>query len=139
MLHPRGLSPYFSVLVVIILSAPLLLVQLEAQPKPGCTSRCGDLNIPYPFGTSHGRNDCYHDGESDSFRIFCDNSSGRPVAYWSFKSSNIIVDHISLEDSEMRIKMFVAKDCYSPSGSKDPPNSPSLWTDVFPISSTKNR
>ncbi|GMY06612.1 wall-associated receptor kinase 2-like [Fagus crenata] len=40
---------------------------------PGCPDRCGDLEIPYPFGTTEG---CYL-SESGFFFIDCSNSSGQ--------------------------------------------------------------
>ncbi|KAK8999045.1 hypothetical protein V6N11_070223 [Hibiscus sabdariffa] len=29
---------------------------VTAQTKPGCQSPCGNVNIPYPFGTTNGCN-----------------------------------------------------------------------------------
>lgn len=139
MFNPRRRIPFWAILVIVLsVSAPVL--QITAQTKTGCTSSCGDLNIPYPFGTKDGGSDCYYDsGESDSFVIYCDNSSDPPVPYWSNNKTNIPVDHISVDDHEMRIKILVAYNCYSSTGERTWWNSPSLTLAIFPLSSTKNR
>ncbi|KAA8546476.1 hypothetical protein F0562_002785 [Nyssa sinensis] len=57
-----------------------------AQAKQGCQERCGNLTIPYPFGTSE---DCYLD---DSFLIMC-NESYKPF----LRRSDMKVLNISLD------------------------------------------
>ncbi|KAF7816781.1 putative wall-associated receptor kinase-like 16 [Senna tora] len=70
--------------------------------KAGCESSCGNVSIPYPFGTREG---CFRD---DNFLISCNSSSGKPMANYS--DSNIQVLHISL-NGEMRISTWVSYLC----------------------------
>ncbi|XP_016648971.1 PREDICTED: wall-associated receptor kinase-like 10 [Prunus mume] len=54
------------------MSSAMLAAPSEAVPllaKPNCQSRCGDVEIPYPFGNGEG---CYID---DWFQIKCVNST----------------------------------------------------------------
>ncbi|KAF7829781.1 wall-associated receptor kinase 2-like [Senna tora] len=117
---------------VITLSLFILVAtatSVASQAKPGCRSTCGDLNIPYPFGTSEG---CYRD---PNFLISCDTSSGKPIANYS--NGNIQVLDISL-DGELRFSGWVNWDCYDSSG---PSSSNFLWFQLrqFAISNTKNK
>ncbi|PKI50540.1 hypothetical protein CRG98_029046 [Punica granatum] len=138
MLHPRVLNVFGVMIMLLSVSAPLL--QLAAQTKPRCTSPCGRLEIPYPFGTIDRGSHCYYDAEpSLSFVIFCDNSTDPPVPYWGSKSSNIPIVDISVDNHEMRVMMFVAHDCYNSSGDNIRSNSPSAGLANFKLSSTKNR
>ncbi|XP_039170515.1 wall-associated receptor kinase 5-like [Eucalyptus grandis] len=82
--------------------------------KPGCTNRCGNLTFAYPFGMNNTGNDCYFK-ESNSFFIFCDNSTGTPTPY------------------------MYARDCYNSSGGSLNNNDPWLILPDFPISSAKNK
>ncbi|KAJ4916312.1 Wall-associated receptor kinase 1 [Raphanus sativus] len=43
------------------------LVKGQLQPREGCKTRCGNVDIKYPFGISSG---CYYPGD-DSFNITC--------------------------------------------------------------------
>ena len=43
------------------------LVKGQLQPHEGCQTRCGEVEIKYPFGISSG---CYYPGD-DSFNITC--------------------------------------------------------------------
>ncbi|KAJ7940927.1 Wall-associated receptor kinase, partial [Quillaja saponaria] len=115
---------------VLILAA--IATTVAAQAKPGCNSTCGELNIPYPFGTTDG---CYRD---KNFLITCSSSTSRnPMANYS--TSNIQVLNVSL-DGEMRVLSWRAKDCYLHSG-----ENPSLGNyayiklNRFTVSNTKNK
>ncbi|KAF7848573.1 hypothetical protein BT93_L1831 [Corymbia citriodora subsp. variegata] len=83
-------------------------------------------------------NDCYFKEESDSFLIFCDNSTDPPTPYMSGRSSNFQILNISIENNQMSVTTFVAKDCYTSSGVSSQKNDPSLTLAIFPISPAKN-
>ncbi|XP_062157846.1 putative wall-associated receptor kinase-like 16 isoform X2 [Alnus glutinosa] len=91
----------------LLLGALILVATAASQPDSSCNSTCGNLSIPYPFGTSEG---CYLD---PSFLITCNYSSGTPKP---FLGDNIPILDISLLDGELRVSSFVARDCYNESG-----------------------
>ncbi|KAE8125704.1 hypothetical protein FH972_020479 [Carpinus fangiana] len=59
----------------LLFSAFILAATAAAQPDSSCNKTCGNLSIPYPFGTTKG---CYHD--SSSF-ITCNDTSGTPTPF----------------------------------------------------------
>ncbi|KAI9123215.1 hypothetical protein K1719_006104 [Acacia pycnantha] len=104
----------------------------EAQTKPGCNYTCGNVSIPYPFGTS---DNCHID---DGYFINCStatnssSSSAQPIAYLT--RSSIKVLNISLDPPELTVSADVSYHCYNSS-------SWSNWIRFgkFSISNTKNR
>ncbi|KAI8013551.1 Wall-associated receptor kinase 2 [Camellia lanceoleosa] len=86
-----------------------ILAPVASQPKPGCSGSCGNLNIPFPFGTSP---DCYL---GDSFLITC-NSTAIILPNCSHGKSGVIADvTASLTLSYFFISntrnKFIAVDC----------------------------
>ncbi|KAG2708899.1 hypothetical protein I3760_05G214000 [Carya illinoinensis] len=97
--------------------------------KPYCQDRCGDVEIPYPFGTTEG---CSLDGD---FLIRCNDSTGHPPEL--IAGANLIVKNISM-DGELDILMYIAKQCYE-NGFPLEPNYPWINYPAFTISNTKNK
>ncbi|KAJ9146237.1 hypothetical protein P3X46_028527 [Hevea brasiliensis] len=116
-------------LPVVIVAAVSPLA--TAQAKPGCKSHCGNISIPYPFGTTQG---CYMD---EQFLITCNNATNPPKPFLNL--SNIPVLDISL-DGYLRILDSVSYNCYEDSPSSRPLfESPYFRRQLeFPISNTKN-
>ncbi|KAI6695801.1 hypothetical protein NL676_023511 [Syzygium grande] len=110
----------------------------DSITKPGCRSSCGNLSIPYPFGSSDSESRC-RIGPS-SFRVYCDDSTDPPTPYMDNKGSKLQILNISLEDHEMRIGMWIGRDCYN-SSRYDANSSTFPWLTLqdFPISNTKNK
>nr|POF06197.1 wall-associated receptor kinase 2 [Quercus suber] len=108
------------------------IVNTNALPlaKDGCEDHCGDVGIPYPFGTREG---CY---ANDSFLITCNHTYNPPLAFLT--DGNINVTDIWLS-GEMRIYAFVANDCYNRTGGSARYNQPWLRSGKFPISNTRNK
>ncbi|XP_065627236.1 putative wall-associated receptor kinase-like 16 isoform X2 [Quercus suber] len=107
-------------------------VNTNALPlaKDGCEDHCGNVSIPYPFGTRVG---CY---VNHSFLITCNHTYNPPLAF--LVSSTINVTDIWLS-GEMRIYAFVANDCYNGTGGSVDNFQPWLRSGIFPISNTRNK
>ncbi|CAN1217079.1 Wall-associated receptor kinase 5 [Linum perenne] len=106
----------------------------QSQPPSGffhvesnCPTHCGDLEIPFPFGTKQG---CYLNKD---FLITC-NATGTPLLGYS----NTQVLNISV-DGELRISTTIAHDCYNKSGFPDGNSRSSVWDLKFPVSNTRNK
>ncbi|PON87188.1 Thrombomodulin [Trema orientale] len=94
----------------------------------GCLDRCGDVEIPFPFGTGES---CYLEAK---YWITCNGSSA------FLTGSPIIVNNISLRDGELSVMQYLTRDCYNKQGVPDiikPFNS--IWLSDFTISGTKNK
>ncbi|KAF8024975.1 hypothetical protein BT93_F1969 [Corymbia citriodora subsp. variegata] len=117
----------------------IVTADIVQTTKPGCANRCGNLTFSYPFGMNNTGDDCYFKEESDSFLIFCDDSTNPPTPYLFDKSTNITIVSTSIEKHEISIMMFVAKDCYNSSGGSSYQNDPSIILAIFPISAAKNK
>ncbi|POO01013.1 Wall-associated receptor kinase [Trema orientale] len=107
--------------------------EAAAQALDGCRDRCGDVEIPYPFGIG-GR--CYL---NPRFNITCDESTTPPTTY--LRKSNTEITSISISDGELQLLQFVAKDCYDWNASqyRNVRVRASLSLSSFTISSTKNK
>ncbi|CAI9764090.1 unnamed protein product [Fraxinus pennsylvanica] len=70
---------------------------------PNCMDRCGNVNIPFPFGTTEG---CYH---NSTFLVTCNETYNPPKAF--VQNSNIEITNISLE-GQLHLLNYIAKDCY---------------------------
>ncbi|PIN15477.1 Serine/threonine protein kinase [Handroanthus impetiginosus] len=118
-----------SILVAIIL---LLATEIKSAilPKADCPTSCGNLTIPFPFGTT---SDCYLD---DSFLITCNHSYNPPKPFLNLGNTQVL--EISL-DGLMQVASPVASDCYDDSGAQINGTTPELISSKFPISSTRNK
>ncbi|KAL6206511.1 hypothetical protein ACLB2K_023759 [Fragaria x ananassa] len=93
--------------VLLLLSAASTVkTAAAAHALPGCSDKCGDLTVPYPFGMKEG---CYLRKE---FFIKCSHTT--QSAY--LMGSSIIVSNISLEDGELQMLYYVTTDCYDAQG-----------------------
>ncbi|KAJ3670402.1 hypothetical protein LUZ60_010726 [Juncus effusus] len=71
--------------------------------KNGCPDKCGNLTIPYPFGTKEG---CYRDG----FDITCNETYNPPRAFIS--DGNLQIINISLQTGELNAYQRVSYRCF---------------------------
>ena len=119
-------------LLLLLIAASVVLAAeiVNAEAKEGCLDRCGNVSIPYPFGTNKH---CYL---SPKFLVTCDNSSNPPQLLLG--TGNLQVLNISLE-GELRILHYVAHDCRTSSGDISYSNEPRLTSGWFNISSTRNK
>ncbi|KAJ0086201.1 hypothetical protein Patl1_08217 [Pistacia atlantica] len=95
-----------------------------------CEDRCGDVVIPYPFGTTTG---CFLD---DNFFITCKKSSNPPQPFlWK---TNILVTNITI-DGRLHVMSTAGRDCYLEGGESDPISTRRVFSlSEFTISSTEN-
>ena len=133
-----GAMGFHSMLVLVtwvgVMLTPIMAAAAIAYPLalPNCSDSCGDVKIPYPFGTTEG---CYRDEESRDFFINCSNSYGQPQPM----TGNLTVTSISIE-GEMDIMMYNSINCYDKWGTPLSNNTePWLQVPSFTVSVTKNR
>ncbi|KAK8671389.1 hypothetical protein V6N13_037985 [Hibiscus sabdariffa] len=127
----------------------LTATSVAAQSKPGCQSQCGNISIPYPFGTGNACN------ISSDFFIRCNTTLDPPKAFLTLTQPDTIIVgtvftegdvevqvlHISL-DGYVRISTGgnIGSDCYSSSGRDLRPSSGfSYITRELVISHTRNK
>ncbi|KAB5573080.1 hypothetical protein DKX38_000274 [Salix brachista] len=79
---------YFSSPIILLLLPTLFQLARAVAPmaKPGCQDHCGNISIPYPFGTTK---DCYLD---ESFEIVCDETVNPPRVF--IRKTNMEVRNI---------------------------------------------
>ncbi|KAI9083733.1 hypothetical protein K1719_034322 [Acacia pycnantha] len=98
-------------LKLTLLAAYTLAATVAVAARRDCNSKCGNLDISYPFGTKKG---CFQDPD---FQIKClrDASSGRLVPYLATKTNgDIEVLNISWNTSEIQVSMPPYRVCYDP-------------------------
>lgn len=118
--------------VLVVLQVAIVAAAVVApQAKIGCSSICGDVHIPYPFGTS---SDCYL---SKDFFINCTFSSPAHPRKPYLRESNIVVTNIT-NDGQLYVQNSVAEDCYE-NGRRVDRNRTSFSLSEFTISGTENK
>ncbi|KAK8510589.1 hypothetical protein V6N12_055516 [Hibiscus sabdariffa] len=119
-------------LQVLILLDVIMVAKASTPPiaKPGCRSRCGNVIIPYPFGTG---GDC---NITEEFFITC-NTSFTPNKPF-LTNSNIEVLNISLDGQLRILSRSTSYDCYNASGYREW-FYPWLQLSEFSINSDKNK
>ncbi|KAL7246112.1 hypothetical protein ACSBR2_001278 [Camellia fascicularis] len=106
-----------------------------AQTLPGCEDRCGNISIPYPFGTTEG---CYI---QQHFKVACNDTDYHPPKLFLESSdTNVEITEILLS-GELRISAWIGFDCFSEGGVQYQNNTFETWIRVpeFPISNTRNK
>ncbi|KAJ8476720.1 hypothetical protein OPV22_020447 [Ensete ventricosum] len=122
---------HFLVMFHLLFFSPSLASNTApADALPGCSGKCGNVSIPYPFGTSSG---CY---QSRGFYVSCNTTYNPPRLLLS--TTDIEVAEISQDSVTVYTPM--ARDCFSGLGLG--PNINSISTDVtglpYTFSSSRN-
>ncbi|KAL7263068.1 hypothetical protein ACSBR1_001277 [Camellia fascicularis] len=120
--------------VVVVVTFSLSAATKAASPTEadlkshGCMNRCGNLNIPYPFGV---KENCYL---SEYFFINCSHS--QPYLW----HSNLHFTNISLDEGELGVMNYISRNCYDGNGTPLQSNfASSFKLSEFSISTTKNK
>ena len=91
------------------LISPMLLMQLAAAATTplaanitldGCERKCGEVNVPYPFGTSYG---CHRRG----FKVTCDHASSPPKLFLGGDGTGLEMLEISIQNRTVRVRATV--------------------------------
>ncbi|XP_057973552.1 wall-associated receptor kinase 2-like [Malania oleifera] len=99
--------------------------------RDGCPDRCGNVTIPFPFGT---KDECSY---SKEFFITCNDTFHPPKPF--LMKGNVEVLQIQLE-GHLNISHYVGCDCYTKDQRQDYYFDPSLWLTPtnFTVSNTQN-
>ncbi|KAI3672469.1 hypothetical protein L6452_38557 [Arctium lappa] len=114
---------HFTILIVIMLSRTTKYVSEDAQSLPGCPHKCGNITIPYPFGTKPG---CYL---SKSYHVKCETLI---IASSKFKLLEISLG------GRMRGLLPKGFRCYNKTHGLISKSEPRIDLDRFLISSAQN-
>ncbi|KAE8792280.1 Wall-associated receptor kinase 4 [Hordeum vulgare] len=103
-------------LVLLPLAAWAATASSSLVAKPGCQARCGDIDVPYPFGIGAG---CFRRG----FEIACNNMTpfllDATVAGQTRPPKPVRVLNLTVMPSaQVRVQLRVAHRCYDASGNK---------------------
>ncbi|CAL9150633.1 unnamed protein product [Musa hybrid cultivar] len=90
-----------------LLLASAVAAAAAAISKPGCPSKCGEVDIPYPFGIG---TDCSMEG----FDITCNDTTDPPKPFIAV--GNVEILNVSLVDHELSAYIYMAYWCYNDTG-----------------------
>ncbi|KAG0477466.1 hypothetical protein HPP92_013901 [Vanilla planifolia] len=125
------MRPSFLLHHVLLSFSYLVHIHSSSDVLPGCPDSCGDVRIPFPFGTEEG---CYLPG----FLITCNSTFSPPQPF--LNKGNIPVTNISL-DGTVIIQTLTSHDCYAPLALT--PNIWRTWIDLtslpYAFSNTRNK
>ncbi|XP_047340643.1 putative wall-associated receptor kinase-like 16 [Impatiens glandulifera] len=125
-------SAFFFVLIILMPPA-----QSVTQPSSNCTTTCGGVNIPFPFGTNP---DCYLE---PSYLIVCNDTHFNPPRPFLGSDTDNPTQVIEvMPDGQMRVSSPVGRSCYNQSGAEindQTLNATQLLPDNFFFSNTKNK
>lgn len=110
-------------ILILMMLIAVLIDTIAAQSLPGCQDKCGDVTIPFPFGTKNG---CYL---STLYKVNCDKL---PIWNTSFKLINISLD------GYMRGSLPIGHRCYNKRHAKTSILEPKIHLSRFPVSGTQN-
>ncbi|TVU23381.1 hypothetical protein EJB05_25743, partial [Eragrostis curvula] len=103
------LSPALVVISHLVVTAASESSPVPAIPRPDCPTKCGDIDVPFPFGIGDG---CSIPTSGLGFNLTC-NHSFSPSRL--IQGRNLEVINIKLETGEMRIVSSVSYICYNSS------------------------
>lgn len=108
--HRLVLLPCHLLLCLSVICSCSAEAPAAAGHRPGCPAKCGDVDIPFPFGIGE---QCALDG----FQLGCNRSIGsRGTGSTSSKPfwGDFEVMSISVPDGKVRVKTLISSLCYDP-------------------------
>ncbi|XP_062196674.1 putative wall-associated receptor kinase-like 16 [Phragmites australis] len=88
---------------VWVLAAASAVADVPAARSPGCTTRCGDIDVPYPYGLEPRC--AIHRG----FQLNCTTVRGATKLF----HGTMEVIKISVQDSKAWLKTYISRQCYN--------------------------
>ncbi|RHN69505.1 putative protein kinase RLK-Pelle-WAK family [Medicago truncatula] len=95
----------------LLLVTAFVVLYTKAETQPNCPTKCGNVTIPFPFGTTK---DCSLD---NTFLIDCNKTSSTSTEVPFLPQTNQSVLNISL-NGELHVAWPVASYCYSKNGTQ---------------------
>ncbi|KAJ3706426.1 hypothetical protein LUZ61_010131 [Rhynchospora tenuis] len=99
----------WQVFVFISLVAQLSSAEILAVTKPGCSSKCGDVDVPFPFGIEPG---CFLEG----FNLTCQKNATDGT--YKLLVYDVEVLEIMLTTGQARMNNHISWQCYRPNRTK---------------------
>ncbi|KAL3845641.1 hypothetical protein ACJIZ3_003044 [Penstemon smallii] len=119
-------------LPTILFVTPLISADFPLA-KPNCTDKCGNISIPYPFGTTR---DCY---QHPSFFVSCRNQTSSDPHKLFMQNTSIEITNISL-DGQLKLLQYISRDCYFQNGTRNTSNSPFIRLPLYmTVNKTANK
>lgn len=116
------------ILVFLTLVLQSNFVKSQSKRGPECSTTCGNVTIPYPFGVEEN---CYLD---TSYKVTCNTTTGT----MSIQGMNVIVVDILL-DGHLRALSNVGRVCYNEAGGHYVYENSRTELSRFPISIGQNK
>ncbi|XP_010672294.3 wall-associated receptor kinase 2 [Beta vulgaris subsp. vulgaris] len=127
--------------IVATITIAIVLSQLQVTysqstfhiARPNCTEKCGDVEIPYPFGIG---DNCHYDHPDDGFfyNITCNENRVPAVPTYG---NNIEIEKITL-DGEFRVRNYISYICYDSEGVETQNFTSWIRITRFALSTTEN-
>ncbi|KAL6844839.1 hypothetical protein ACP4OV_025498 [Aristida adscensionis] len=124
------LFPHLPLLLLLpAMSVIAAAADLPAARSPGCATRCGDIDVPYPYGLD---TQCAINGR---FVLNC-TTVGRQT---KLLHDELEVIRISVQEGKAWLKTFISRQCYDPSTNQMQYNNAELSLSTYVLSAADNK
>ncbi|KAF4357417.1 hypothetical protein G4B88_009736 [Cannabis sativa] len=127
---------YLCCFFLVVLWPSSLAADLTTLKSPNCEKKCGDVEVPYPFGIDD-ENCAISKDIDEHFLLNCNTSSGSPKLIYG---RNLEVTNIDVEKATMSVEYYYSYDCYRKNGSLIQQNRTSITlSKSFTLSDSDNK